>query len=59
MTEPQKPSLLTPARTLREACRLTGHDDQGQRCPGCLLKDLCESEERWLIQLRSRAAVRL
>jgi hypothetical protein len=24
-------------------------DDDGQRCPECPLKTLCESEERWLV----------
>jgi hypothetical protein len=46
---------VSPARTLRDACRKTGHDDGGKRCPTCPLKDLCESEERWLVELASRA----
>lgn len=46
---------VSPARTLRDACRKTGHDDSGKRCPACPLKDLCESEERWLVELASLA----
>jgi hypothetical protein len=26
-----------------------GLDDEGQRCPECPLKTLCESEARWLV----------
>ncbi len=53
--EPASPYLLSTARTLRDACRQTGHDDDGKRCPGCPVKDLCESEERWLVALASRS----
>ena len=49
------PYLLSPARTLREACRATGNDWGGKRCPGSSVKDLCKREERWLVELRSRA----
>lgn len=48
-------SPLSPALTLRNACRKTGHDDGGKRCPACPLKDLCESEERWFVELASRS----
>lgn len=44
---------VSPACTLRKACQNTGHDDGGKHCPVCLLKDLCESEERWLVELAS------
>jgi hypothetical protein len=54
-TNPVSPYLLSPARTLRDACRQTGHDDNGTRCPTCPVKDLCESEERWLVELASRS----
>ena len=43
--------LLTPLRTLRDACRHTGHDDGGTRCPTCPVQALCESEERWLVRV--------
>jgi hypothetical protein len=46
---------LSPALTLRAACRRTGYDQLGRRCPGCPLKDLCESEERWIVQLTARS----
>jgi hypothetical protein len=39
-----------PARSLREACQLAGRDDNGERCPICPLKELCDSEARWLVQ---------
>lgn len=45
--------LLTPPRTLREACRRTGHDGGGTRCPTCPIRDLCVSDERWLVRLAS------
>lgn len=46
---------LSPASTLREACRKTGHDDAGKRCPVCPLIELCDSEARWLVELVSRS----
>lgn len=46
---------VSPACTLRAACQNRGHDDGGKRCPICPLKDLCESEERWLVELASRS----
>jgi len=42
---------LSPAISIRQACRKTGHADNGRRCPGCPLRELCESEERWLVRL--------
>lgn len=36
-------------RSLREACRKAGLDEDGERCADCPLKQLCESEARWLI----------
>jgi hypothetical protein len=47
--------LRSPARTLREACEETGHDEDGKRCPVCPVKDLCESEERWVVELAPRS----
>ena len=47
---PQIRYPLSPALSLRDACRKQGYDNTGARCPGCPLKDLCESEERWLVQ---------
>ena len=43
----------SPVRTLKEACREIGLDDRGRKCPLCPLRDLCESEERWLVRLSS------
>ncbi len=53
---PAKPARrypLSPALTLRDACRQTGHDGGGNRCPFCPVKDLCDNEERWLVELGS------
>jgi len=36
-------------RSLGEACRETGLDDEGERCPACPLRHLCENETRWLV----------
>jgi hypothetical protein len=36
-------------RSLGEACREMGLDDEGERCPVCPLKERCESETRWLV----------
>ncbi len=46
---------LSPALSLRQACRKTGHDDDGRRCPGCPLRTLCDSEERWIVRLTAGA----
>jgi hypothetical protein len=46
---------LSPALTLREACERTGSDDAGERCPSCPIRALCESENRWLIELVPRS----
>jgi hypothetical protein len=53
-SEPPKPTIpafLSPARTLREACRKSGHDEGGRHCPTCPLKYLCENDERWLVPM--------
>lgn len=42
---------LSPALSMRQACRKTEYDDNGRRCPGCPLRELCDSEERWLVRL--------
>ena len=36
--------------SLGEACRESGLDEEGERCPRCALKELCESETRWLVR---------
>ena len=46
--------LLSPAMTLREACHRTGQDDDGRRCLFCPMLELCDSEDRWLVQLVAR-----
>ncbi len=38
--------LLSPARTLREACHETGRDGGGRLCIDCPVADLCEKETR-------------
>ena len=42
--------LLAPVRRLRDACRQTGCDNDGARCPLCPVRDLCETDERWLVR---------
>lgn len=42
--------IVSPARSLLEACRAAQCDDSGRRCPHCPLRDLCQSEARWLVQ---------
>ena len=39
----------SPPSTLREACRRAGLDRGGARCPDCPVRQLCESELRWLV----------
>lgn len=41
---------LSPALSLREACRRAGQDREGQRCPDCPLRTLCVSEARWVVR---------
>jgi hypothetical protein len=48
--QPVSHYLLSPARTLRDACRQTGRDNSGERCPICPVRDLCESDDRWLVR---------
>lgn len=52
---PVSPYLLSQARTLRDACRQSGRDENGLRCASCPVKDLCESDERWLVKLTPRS----
>ena len=42
--------LLAPVRRLRDACRQTRCDDNGARCPVCPVRELCETDERWLVR---------
>ena len=44
------PRPAAPPCSLRQACAKTGLDRDGERCPSCPLKALCQSELRWLIQ---------
>jgi hypothetical protein len=37
--------------SLREACVKMGLDRDGARCPDCPLRELCESELRWLVKI--------
>jgi hypothetical protein len=52
--DPSMKVPLSPALSLRQACRKTGYDNNGRRCPGCSLRELCDSEERWLVRLADR-----
>lgn len=36
-------------RSMGEACRDKGLDDDGERCPVCQLRHLCKNESRWLV----------
>jgi hypothetical protein len=45
---PTSEYLLRPIRTLRTICTEAGRDDNGQACPTCLVRDLCELIERRL-----------
>lgn len=40
----------SPACSLREACLRAGLDRGGERCPTCPVRDLCESDVRWLVK---------
>jgi len=51
--DPVSPYLLKAPRPLREACQRTGLDQNGGRCATCPLRQLCQSEERWLVKLPS------
>jgi hypothetical protein len=43
---PRDPAGARPRpRSLGEA----GLDEDGERCPNCTLKQLCENETRWLV----------
>jgi len=53
--DPRPHDPLSSALSLRQACQKTGYDSSGKRCPGCPLKDLCESEERWIVRLTARS----
>lgn len=54
-SDPQTSHPLSPALSLRQACCKTGYDNNGKRCPGCSLKELCDSEERWIVRLTASA----
>jgi hypothetical protein len=57
LAKPARSYPVSPALTLRDACEKTRHDHGGKRCPACPLKALCESEQRWLVELASRACL--
>jgi hypothetical protein len=46
--------VVSRARTLGDACREAGRDEDGRRCAHCPLKDLCMSEERWFVKRYAR-----
>lgn len=48
------PYLLSPARSLGEACREIGRGAGGAHCPVCRLRELCRSEARWLVRRSAR-----
>ncbi|HJU17758.1 MAG TPA: hypothetical protein VJ770_14985 [Stellaceae bacterium] len=37
-------------RPLVEACRASGYDRAGGRCPECPLRALCDNDKRWLVR---------
>jgi len=39
-----------PPCSRREACTGAGLDRDGDRCPDCRLRELCDSERRWLVK---------
>jgi hypothetical protein len=39
-----------PPCSMREACARALLDRGGARCPNCPVRDLCQSEGRWLIK---------
>jgi len=43
-------TLSSEARSLREACKKTGRDEDGNRCLDCPVRTLCEDGSRWLIK---------
>ena len=46
---------LSPAMTLREACRKSGFDEEGVRCAVCAVREMCDSDERWIVSLNARS----
>ena len=40
-----------PPCSLREACTRAGLDRGGERCPDCPVRDLCDSEQRWVVKV--------
>jgi hypothetical protein len=56
--KPVNPAPHLGPRPLVEACRASGHDRAGARCPECPLRALCESEERWLVRREKEARPR-
>ena len=44
------PHAGAPPCSLREACVRAGLDRGGERCPTCPVRELCQSEVRWLIK---------
>jgi hypothetical protein len=40
-----------PPRSMREACARALLDRGGERCPGCPVRDLCQSELRWFVRV--------
>jgi hypothetical protein len=43
-------SAISSSVSLRQACARAGLDRGGRRCPDCPLRDLCQSELRWLVK---------
>ena len=54
MSDEQRRAIDGPAMSrpfsLRQACAKAGLDRGGKRCPDCPLRDLCQSELRWLVK---------
>ena len=56
--KPVNPAPYSGPRPLVEACRASGHDRAGGRCPECPLRALCESDKRWLVRQPESARLR-
>lgn len=41
----------SPPLSLRQACVRAGLDRGGERCPECPVRQLCQSDMRWLVDV--------
>ena len=47
----KRPQAAAPPCSMREACARAFLDRGGERCPSCPLRELCQSELRWVVKL--------